>query len=77
MRFTPLAAAKLPRVAQLTQRTNQFNLTTIRRTEAEIQIAEGDVYTAEVSDRFGDYGLVGVVDLRTEQTRLLSSIRSC
>ena len=36
----PLAESKLPRVAQLTQRTNQFNLTTIRRTEAEIQAIE-------------------------------------
>ena len=39
----PLAPAKLARVAQLTQRTNQFNLTTIRRTEAEIQ-SLGDRY---------------------------------
>src|SRR5690606_37155230 len=29
----PLDRAKIPRAAQLTQRTNQFNLTTIRRTE--------------------------------------------
>jgi FkbH-like protein len=59
----PIAPEKLARVSQLTQRTNQFNLTTIRRTESEIQ-SLGDayeVYTADVSDRFGDYGLTGVV----------------
>ena len=31
------AAAQLSRVAQLTQRTNQFNFTTVRRTEPELQ----------------------------------------
>lgn len=54
----------LERVAQLTNKTNQFNLTTIRRSEAEIAdlLASADhtVYAASVSDRFGDYGLVGV-----------------
>jgi len=63
--ITPATAQQLPRVAQLTQRTNQFNLTTVRRTEAEIQAfcaAPGaDCLTVEVRDRFGDYGLVGVV----------------
>jgi FkbH-like protein len=61
---SPLRPSKLPRVAQLTQRTNQFNLTTIRRSEADVQkLSEHgfECYTAEVSDRFGDYGLVGVL----------------
>ncbi|MDQ3917565.1 MAG: HAD-IIIC family phosphatase, partial [Acidobacteriota bacterium] len=53
------------RVAQLTQRTNQFNLTTVRRTAAEARAlcrAGGKGCLAvEVSDRFGDYGLVGVL----------------
>jgi FkbH-like protein len=59
----PVEPEQLPRVAQLTQRTNQFNLTTIRRTEGDIQtLCERDGYeclVTEVSDRFGDYGLVG------------------
>ena len=37
VRVEPLTPERLPRVAQLTQRTNQFNFTTIRRTEREIQ----------------------------------------
>jgi FkbH-like protein len=65
----PLAESKLPRVAQLTQRTNQFNLTTIRRTEAEIQ-AMKEVYTVNVSDRFGDYGLVGVTICNSDTNEL-------
>jgi thioesterase domain-containing protein len=54
---------QLPRVAQLTQRTNQFNCTTFRRTEADLRqlSAAGEVLTVSVSDRFGDYGLTGVV----------------
>ena len=52
-----------PRVSQLTQRTNQFNFTTRRRSEAEMRaLGNGTTVRAvRVSDRFGDYGLVGVV----------------
>lgn len=60
----PAAPAQLARVAQLTQRTNQFNFTTRRRSEAEIaQLAQQgyECLAVEVRDRFGDYGLVGVV----------------
>ncbi len=53
------------RASQLTQRTNQFNLTNIRRREAEIQnLCESgqlECMVVEVKDRFGDYGLVGVL----------------
>jgi len=56
--------AEWPRVAQLTQRTNQFNFTTVRRSEAEVRglAKEGmECLRVQVSDRFGDYGLVGVL----------------
>ncbi len=58
----PLAAEHLPRVAQLTLRTNQFNTTTVRRSEAEIEAllrAGYECLTVDVRDRFGSYGLVG------------------
>jgi FkbH-like protein len=58
------ARSQLARVAQLTQRTNQFNFTTIRRTDGEVErLAELglECRIVEVSDRFGDYGLVGVM----------------
>jgi len=65
--IAPMAPEHLPRVSQLTYRTNQFNTTTIRRTEAEILSvcaapAEAGGYgclVIQVKDRFGDYGLVG------------------
>jgi FkbH-like protein len=61
----PLTPGTLERAAQLTQRTNQFNASTIRRTEGEIRqlLASGALEgrVVEVRDRFGDYGLVGLV----------------
>jgi FkbH-like protein len=57
-------ACHLARVAQLTQRTNQFNFTTIRRSDNEIQQLREhglECLAVEVADRFGDYGVVGVL----------------
>ena len=58
----------LTRVAQLTQKTNQFNLTTRRYTEQQIaeMSASTDwrVYSLRARDRFGDNGLVGVAIAR-------------
>ncbi len=53
-----------PRIEQLTQRTNQFNFTTRRRSVQELKslVAQGaEVLRVRVSDRFGNYGLVGVL----------------
>ena len=64
VKLSELSRAQRSRVAQLTQRTNQFNFTTMRRTEAQIQhLSESglECWVVEVSDRFGDYGLVGVL----------------
>ncbi len=72
--IAPLREEQLSRVAQLTQRTNQFNFTTIRRTESDIQslIAAGEYecVTLQVSDRFGSYGLVGVLIFRVAEKAL-------
>ena len=61
--IAPPAEEDWPRVSQLTQRTNQFNFSTRRRGEAEMRsLGDGTtVLAVRVSDRFGDYGLVGVV----------------
>jgi FkbH-like protein len=70
----PIVPGRLGRVAQLTERTNQFNFTTIRRTQAEIGalLANGSLecLTVDVTDRFGDYGLTGVVLFRAETQAL-------
>ncbi|AKA70303.1 HAD-IIIC family phosphatase [Clostridium scatologenes] len=53
-------AGDIPRASQLTQKTNQFNVTTKRYTESEIQnfvnSRNYDVYIASVQDKFGDNG---------------------
>lgn len=58
----------LPRVAQLTQRTNQFNLTTKRYSEADISRFAGDpnsdVLYLRLNDSLGDYGIIGMAVLR-------------
>jgi len=61
VRIWPMTPAQIPRVAQLTIRTNQMNVSSVRRTEGEIRALEAECLTVHVSDRFGDYGLTGVV----------------
>ena len=60
----------IPRVTQLTQRSNQFNLRTVRYTEkqiAELANSPGHVTLAfELKDRFGDSGLISIVILEIQ-----------
>jgi len=77
------AASHLHRAAQLTQRTNQFNLTTRRYSEAELSAAVGDgalVFLGSLRDRFGDYGrvLLAILQPLDERTLCLDSfLMSC
>ena len=54
----------IPRISQLTLKTNQFNLTTKRYQEEDISKFSSDekilVGSAQVSDKFGDHGITGV-----------------
>ncbi|MBK7917804.1 MAG: HAD family hydrolase [Chloroflexi bacterium] len=62
----------IPRIAQLTQKTNQFNLTTRRYTEADVtamvESPSVDIISLRLGDSFGDLGLVGVCILKYDQT---------
>ena len=64
-----------PRVAQLSQRSNQFNLRTIRYTEADItSMAENpDVIDLSftLEDKFGDNGLIAVVIMKKQDDETL------
>lgn len=83
VRIAEIAPDEIPRVSQLTQRTNQMNFTTIRRSEAEIAaLLRSDRWrrlAVHVSDRFGSYGLVGVMlaELRDDTLRLDTFLLSC
>ncbi|MCD6401333.1 MAG: HAD family hydrolase [Anaerolineales bacterium] len=58
----------IPRISQLTQKTNQFNMTTRRYSEIDIMefVTSSDSYVFSVSsqDRFGDNGIIGVFVLK-------------
>ena len=62
--IAPVNGQTLARVAQLTQKTNQFNLTTRRYTEQQVEqmMSSPDwrVWSLRVTDRYADNGLVGV-----------------
>jgi FkbH-like protein len=68
VRLEHAADADMARVAQLTVRTNQFNLTVDRLSEGDVRRRARDVGTPVVTvrsaDRFGDNGLVGTLLLR-------------
>jgi FkbH-like protein len=63
--FAPFDVVGRARIAQLTNRSNQFNLTTRRRDEAALSALESraDAFTLQIrlADRFGDNGMIGVV----------------
>jgi FkbH-like protein len=60
--------SKIARIAELSQKSNQFNLTTRRYSVAEITALCSDpnatVYSLSVADRFGDSGTTGVIIVR-------------
>jgi len=61
--ISPLRPDDINRAVQLTQRVNQFNLNGIRRSAADIQVwlSAATCLIVSASDRFGDYGLIGLV----------------
>lgn len=76
-------AASLARISELTLKSNQFNLTTLRQSPAEIRQRidsdTGTVYSLAVSDRFGHAGLTGVVlaSWQGETAKIDAFLMSC
>lgn len=70
----PFDEFNIPRISQLTQRSNQFNLRTVRYTESEIaEIAKSDKYITlyfTLKDKFGDHGVISVVILEKQNDSL-------
>ncbi len=64
----PFDGFTMPRVLQLVQRSNQFNLTTVRYSETELgQLAANDdvaAFCIRLNDRLGDNGIIATVILR-------------
>jgi FkbH-like protein len=65
--FTPV---DVPRVSQLINKSNQFNVTTRRRSEAEVEALLTDegrfAFSVRLADKFGDNGLISVVIAEVE-----------
>ena len=65
----------IPRVAQLSQRSNQFNLRTVRYSDTDIKTISEDSNTISLAfsleDKFGDNGLIAVVIMKKENTETL------
>ena len=64
----PFNKFNTPRVAQLSQRSNQFNLRTVRYTEEDIYSISGDStfisLAFSLADKYGDYGLISLVIMK-------------
>ena len=79
----PLRRESLPRAAQLLNKTNQFNLSLRRLDEKTLwdwaQEPSNSTYTFHVSDRFGDFGLVGLASLSLAgpDARIVDFVMSC
>lgn len=72
----PFNSFTIPRVAQLTQRSNQFNLRTKRYTEEDVKrmVDSSEKYhtfSFTLSDKYGSHGLIGVIILEKTDTKLL------
>jgi FkbH-like protein len=71
----PFNKFNTPRVAQLSQRSNQFNLRTVRYTESDIEAiaVSKDVFSFSftLEDKFGDNGMICVIILRKEDQETL------
>jgi len=65
----------IPRIAQLSQRSNQFNLRTIRYTEEDVKrVAQSDKYftlSFTLEDKFGDNGLICAIILEKRDNKTL------
>ena len=79
----PVDAVSRPRVAQLINKSNQFNLTTRRYTEAQVEAAEADarrhISQVRLVDKFGDNGIICVLiaDRMGERWEIDTWLMSC
>jgi FkbH-like protein len=77
----PMTEVNLPRVHELTQRTNQMNFSGNRYEKSMLQqILDDphlDTYVLEVEDRFGSYGVVGFSVVDDREPRMIDLMFSC
>ncbi len=83
MQIEEVSAANLTRVSQLLNKTNQMNLSTRRMSDQELldwaYKRNHKLWVFRVTDKFGDYGLTGIVSLAIEEDkgRIVDFVLSC
>ena len=81
--FDKVGLSNIVRVGQLFNKTNQMNLSTRRMSESELynlcEQVNNSFFCINVEDKFGDYGLTGIIGLQTNENALLITdfILSC
>jgi FkbH-like protein len=83
--FSGIVPGRVSRISQLTQKTNQFNLTTKRYTEADInrfvKQPGYEVFCFNAADKFGDYGITGLsiikLDVKNQKADIDTLLMSC
>lgn len=73
-KFEEMNDSNIGRISQLTMKTNQFNLTTRRYTESDLERLKQSGYKTlclHVSDRYGDNGICGVLIYKTEKEEIM------
>lgn len=68
--ISQVSSSQISRIANMTQKTNQFNLRTIRYTESDIKSfsenKEFEVIQMSLEDRFGNYGIIGCAIIKKQ-----------
>ncbi|MBP8784055.1 MAG: HAD family hydrolase [Synergistaceae bacterium] len=81
--INPLTLADIPRAAQLTQKTNQFNLTTRRLTETQmlqqVESPTWHLWIGSLSDKFGAHGqiILALAEISGTTARVDTFLMSC
>lgn len=74
--ISPMQEKDIPRVVQMTQRTNQFHLVTTRLNEDDIREIynrlDCEIYTIRLTDRLCEHGTIGLLFLRSNDFSILS-----
>nr|WP_297940040.1 non-ribosomal peptide synthetase [uncultured Lachnoclostridium sp.] len=78
--FCTMREEEISRISELTYRTNQFNMSSLRKSKAEIgKLERNNIFTVKVKDKFGDYGISGgvIVEDRADSIYLETFLLSC
>ncbi len=64
------AEEHIPRISQLTLKTNQFNITTKRYSMPQIQefMTNGLIFSCNITDKFGDYGITALAIIKPKES---------